>query len=83
MSEATSIIAIQGDIARIAPLVPANGITYATFKQAALTLHEQGKEGAQDGDFWVLARGLQLLNELSVIFPTYATRLADDPEFLS
>lgn len=61
----------------------AANVSYATFKQALLTLYEQGKEGAEEGDFQVLSRGMQLLNELGKIFPAYATRLADDPEFLS
>jgi hypothetical protein len=62
---------------------PGADISYATFKQALITLHEQGKEGATEGDFQVLSRGLRLLNELAALFPAHAARLADDPEFLS
>jgi hypothetical protein len=67
----------------VAPLTSTADVSYATFKQALLTLHEQGKEGAAEGDFQVLTRGIQLLNELGTIFPNHAARLADDPEFLS
>lgn len=58
-------------------------ISYNTFKQAVLTLHEQGKEGASEGDFHVLSRGIQILNEMGVLFPHHAARLADEPDFLS
>jgi hypothetical protein len=67
----------------VAQTVGQHNISYAIFKDAVLTLHEQGKEGAEEGDFHVLSRGIHLLNELGAIFPAYAARLADDPEFLS
>jgi len=53
------------------------------FKQAVVTLHQQkGKHFAADS-FAHLSIGLQLLRELGEHFPAHATRLADDPEFLS
>jgi hypothetical protein len=70
-------------VSGIAGIVGQHTISYTTFRQAVITLHEQGKEGAEEGDFHVLARGIQLLNELGAMFPAYAARLADDPEFLS
>lgn len=61
----------------------ASTISYGTFKKAVIALHEQGKEGAEEGDFHVLNRGIQLLNELGALFPAHAARLADEPDFLS
>jgi hypothetical protein len=77
-----SSVAIPTEMNRTATQF-AQDIPYSTFKQAAYALHEQGKEGAKEGDFQVLTRGMQLLSELGVLFPSYAAQLADDPEFLS
>jgi hypothetical protein len=79
-----SPVAAPSPISRdAAQLTRLSDVSYTTFKQAFFTLYEQGKEETIEGDFRVLARGLQLLNELGVLFPDHAARLADEPEFLS
>jgi hypothetical protein len=63
-------------------LTSPSDVSYTAFKQAMLVLHEQGKDGAKEGDFQVLTRGIQMLNDMASLFPGYARQLADDPEFL-
>jgi hypothetical protein len=57
-------------------------LSYSTFKLALMTMYEEGKTDAQEGDFQTISRGIQLLNEMAILFPSYARQLADDPEFL-
>jgi len=70
-------------MARTASLGHPNDVPYDMFKRAVMTLHQQkGRHFALDS-FNHLSIGLQLLSELGELFPAHATRLADDPEFLS
>ncbi len=58
-------------------------VSYMHFKNTVLALHKQETVGVAEGDYISLETGLRLLREWSGLFPDYAARLADDPEFLS
>jgi hypothetical protein len=64
-------------------LLTTGDVSYATFKKAVIALHHQGSLGAPEGDYQSLALGMRLVNEWGNLFPSFATQLADDPEFLS
>jgi hypothetical protein len=57
-------------------------LSYSTFKLALMTMYEEGKIDAEEGDFGAITRGIKLLNDMAILFPFYARQLADDPEFL-